>query len=57
MAKERIVSATEQTSDEEIVSPSIRPRTLDEYVGQSALKERLDIALRAARQRDRKSVV
>ncbi len=53
MAKERIVSATEQTSDEEIVSPSIRPRTLDEYVGQSALKERLDIALRAARQRNK----
>lgn len=53
MAKERIVSATEQTSDEEIVSPLIRPRTLDEYVGQSALKERLDIALRAARQRNK----
>ena len=51
MAKERIVSATEQPTDEEVTSVSIRPRTLAEYVGQSALKERLDIALCAARQR------
>ncbi len=53
MAKERIVSATEQPSDEEVVAPSIRPRTLSEYVGQSALKERLGIALDAARKRGR----
>lgn len=51
MAKERIVSPTEQPTDEEVISPSIRPRTLAEYVGQSALKERLSIALGAARQR------
>ncbi|MSR69882.1 MAG: Holliday junction branch migration DNA helicase RuvB [Phycisphaerales bacterium] len=53
MAKERIVSATEQPSDEEVVAPSIRPRTLSEYVGQAALKERLGIALEAARKRSR----
>ncbi len=53
MAKERIVAATEQPSDEEVVAPSIRPRTLSEYVGQSALKERLGIALDAARKRSR----
>lgn len=53
MAKERIVSATEQPSDEEAIAPSIRPRTLSEYVGQAALKERLGIALEAARKRSR----
>ncbi len=51
MAKERVVSGQVQPSDEEIVVPTIRPRTLAEYVGQSALKERLGIALQAARKR------
>ena len=51
MAKERIVSATEQTADEEVVASSIRPRSMAEYVGQSALKERIGIALEAARRR------
>ncbi|MSR28436.1 MAG: Holliday junction branch migration DNA helicase RuvB [Phycisphaerales bacterium] len=53
MAKERIVAASAQASDEESVIPSIRPRSLAEYVGQTALKERLGIALAAARQRGR----
>ena len=53
MARERVVAPTAQVSDEETVLPSIRPRTLAEYVGQSALKERLTIALSAARQRGR----
>ncbi len=53
MAKERVVAPTAQVSDEEQVHPSIRPRALAEYVGQSALKERLGIALQAARQRGR----
>ncbi len=51
MAKERVVEPSAQPTDEESVVPAIRPRTMAEYVGQSALKERLGIALTAARKR------
>lgn len=37
---------------------SIRPKTFDTYIGQSALKETLKITIQAAKKReDRKSVV
>ena len=32
--------------------PAVRPKTLAEYIGQPVLKERLDIAIQAARQRN-----
>jgi len=51
MAKERIVSAAAQSDDEATTVPSIRPQRMAEYVGQSSLKERLGIALAAAKQR------
>lgn len=47
--EERIMSGEEFISDEE---ESLRPGTLAEYVGQSAIKENLSIFIKAARGRD-----
>ena len=58
MARERIISPSEQTEDLEIPSnnveayQSIRPSTLDQYLGQAELRERLSIALEAAKERE-----
>ena len=38
--------------DEDDLDRSLRPRSLDEFVGQERIKEQLDIALQAARGRD-----
>ena len=50
MAEPRLMEAT-TTPDEERVDLQIRPKTLAEYVGQAAARERLGIYLQAARQR------
>jgi len=65
MARERILSSESQAEDAEEPrrgaggeptgsegAPAVRPRTIAEYVGQSALIERLTIALEAVRRRD-----
>ena len=66
MARERILSSESQAEDAEArepgprrgdgaateATPAVRPRTISEYVGQSALIERLTIALEAVRRRD-----
>ena len=58
MARERIISPSEIASDQEVRAntiderPSVRPTTLDQYLGQSELRERLSVALDAAKQRD-----
>lgn len=50
MARKRIVSP--DRSDEDRISDlQLRPQTLDEFVGQSALKENLSIAIEAATRR------
>ena len=56
MARERIISAEEQVRDTvsnetETSSLSIRPTTLNQYLGQAELRERLSIALNAAKER------
>jgi holliday junction DNA helicase RuvB len=51
MAKDRIVSGTTRTSEDESANYALRPRTLGEYVGQRDLVEKLAIAIQAARQR------
>ncbi len=57
MARERIISPSEQSEDIEIptnnveVYQSIRPSTLDQYLGQAELRERLSVALEAAKER------
>ena len=50
MTAERLVSGKPRAEDQSL-DTSLRPRTLAEYVGQHALKDNLDIAIRAARQR------
>ena len=57
MARERIVSAEAQATDASptgsaVPTPAIRPRRLDDYVGQRGLVERLSIALEAVKERE-----
>ena len=53
MARERLVSAESRVEDEESSGsgPALRPRRLDEYVGQTDLVERVRIAVQAAKHR------
>ena len=57
MARERIISPSEQIEDIEFPTnnvesyQSIRPTTLDQYLGQAELRERLSVALEAAKKR------
>ena len=40
-----------EKTEEEVMEASLRPRTLDEFVGQDALKAKLKVFVSAARQR------
>ena len=51
MARERIVSSTEQAADAEQATGALRPGRIDEYVGQRDLIERIRIAIEAAKGR------
>lgn len=51
MAKERIVSADATSPVEERLNMSLRPQSLDQYVGQPQLIQKLDITLQASKQR------
>ena len=51
MARERVISSETQSRDIDAQSLSLRPKTLDEMVGQRALIDQLQIAMTAARQR------
>lgn len=53
MARERLVSSTQQAEDKplDILSPALRPKRLNEYVGQPELLEKLRIAVQAAKMR------
>jgi Holliday junction DNA helicase RuvB len=52
MSRERIVTPQEHASDPmESAGPAPRPRTLEQFVGQPQLRERLSIALSAAKSR------
>ncbi|MBC8201487.1 MAG: Holliday junction branch migration DNA helicase RuvB [Planctomycetes bacterium] len=56
MARERIISPKEQAQEVETLSTeasthSVRPTTLDQYLGQAELRERLSVALEAAKDR------
>ncbi len=52
MARERIVSGKEVTPEEEKTFITLRPNNLTEYIGQSELKEKLEVTLKAAKQRE-----
>ncbi|MEM1026600.1 MAG: Holliday junction branch migration DNA helicase RuvB [Planctomycetota bacterium] len=51
MAKERLISGASTGVEEERLNLSLRPQSLDEYVGQPALVEKLRITLEAVKQR------
>ncbi|HRX85834.1 MAG TPA: Holliday junction branch migration DNA helicase RuvB [Phycisphaerae bacterium] len=51
MARERIISGETQRGDTDVSATTLRPRTLDEMVGQTRIVEKLEIAMHAARQR------
>lgn len=51
MTRERIVAPTQIDPEEDSLQLSLRPKTLDEYIGQKELKGKLRVALDAARQR------
>ncbi|HSW36165.1 MAG TPA: AAA family ATPase, partial [Candidatus Limnocylindrales bacterium] len=46
--QERIVSAKLQTEDDPQLEFGLRPRSLQEYIGQEKIKEKLSIYIRAA---------
>jgi len=51
MARERVISSQSSGVGEDVFNQSLRPRRLDEIVGQSAVIEKLTIAMQAARGR------
>ena len=50
MTEDRIIAAA-GTPEDEVIEASIRPRTLDEYLGQQPVREQLSIYIQAAKQR------
>ncbi len=50
-AVERLVGSTERSEDR-VLETSLRPRQLDEYIGQDRVKENLRIVIEAAKARD-----
>ena len=55
MTAERIISST-AGSEEEAVESAIRPRRLEEYVGQTPVKAQLEIFISAAARAARHSI-
>jgi len=51
MAIDRVISRQSLTEQEEVFNVSLRPKSLDECVGQCNVKEKLSIAIAAAKQR------
>ncbi len=52
MATERLISPTATGSDDQNINWSLRPQSIDEYIGQQDLIERLSIAIQASQFRD-----
>jgi len=48
---DRLIAPTARTPREDIIDRAIRPRTLEEYVGQKVVREQMAIFLQAARAR------
>jgi Holliday junction DNA helicase RuvB len=51
MSDDRLVNASRIDDDDVQYEAGLRPRTLDEYIGQDRLRENLHVAITAARQR------
>ena len=50
LEQDRLISADSQT-DDAVIERAIRPRLLEEYIGQAVVKRQMDIFITAARQR------
>jgi holliday junction DNA helicase RuvB len=50
-APPRVISATAASPQEEVVERALRPKLLDEYVGQAKVREQLEIFIGAAKKR------
>ena len=50
-AAERVISAVPESKQEEAFERALRPKVLDEYVGQEKVREKLSIFIEAARKR------
>ena len=50
-SEQRIISATPASANEEAIERALRPKQLDEYVGQEKVRGQLEIFISAARQR------
>ncbi len=51
MPSERLITAKSTTEDDEALDRAIRPRTLADYIGQPAVREQMEIFIRAAKNR------
>jgi Holliday junction DNA helicase RuvB len=49
---DRLIAPQAETPREDVMDRAIRPKTLDEYVGQKVVREQMSIFLQAAKQRD-----
>lgn len=47
------ITDADATGDDKVIEQALRPRTLDEVIGQERVREQLGLVLEAARQRDR----
>ena len=52
MEEERIINPNLENSSEERMENSLRPKTLDEYIGQTKVKENMKIYIEAAKKRE-----
>lgn len=52
LAKQRVVTAAAASPQEEAIERALRPKLLDEYVGQAKVREQLEIFIGAAKKRD-----
>ncbi|MBM3339670.1 MAG: Holliday junction branch migration DNA helicase RuvB [Betaproteobacteria bacterium] len=52
LSASRLITPQPQTPQEEAIERALRPKTLNDYVGQARIREQLGIFIQAARQRD-----
>ena len=53
MEEDRIISPELENTGEERLENSLRPKTLDEYIGQDKIKENMKIYIEAAKKKRR----
>ena len=49
---DRLISAAAAASDEEVIDRAIRPKKLDDYIGQPRVREQMEVFIPAARRRE-----